>query len=533
LAQQFNSRASALADYRTSLDREIGQTIVQVNDLAAQIADRNSKIAEAEVRGQNANDLRDQRGELVNQLAQLIDVSTIEDSSGQLTVFVGRGQPLVAQDQVHNLVGVGIAANQGLLDVQFQTSGTASISIGSLITNGKLKGLLDARDTTIPSLQTSLDTLAAALAHEVNQLHTSGYGLDGSNGNNFFSPPAVATAAKSTNTGSAVSTAGAITADRLLTLHQYEIRFSAANAYSIVDTTTGGTIKGNYTGTAITAPSVDAPLNMVTGTNDTLTLTVDGTASGTITLTGAASPGQPYSSGDALAAEMQTQINADAALAAAGRSVTVVFDHISNRFLIMSNNTTSASAVNVTGGTARASLGLAAGLGTAASGSYSTPQSFNIDGITVTVSGTPAANDVFTVDSRTGAAAHLGVALTDPNKVAASGTRTGVPGDNTNAVALAGLQVQAIAGLGNVSFATAYSTAVTNLGASAQQADRDMKSQDTLQQQLEGFRAEVSGVSLDEELTNMLQYQRAYQAASRLIMMTDELLQDLLAIKQQ
>ncbi|HZS12808.1 MAG TPA: flagellar basal body rod C-terminal domain-containing protein, partial [Nitrospirales bacterium] len=518
---------------RQSLDVQVGQTIGQINTLATQIADRNTKIAAAEVSGQHANDLRDQRDQLVNDLAKLVDVSTIEDSTGQLTVFVGRGQPLVAQGSVYNLVGVASSSNNGLLDVQFGTGGSSTISISSLISNGTLKGLLDARDTTIPGLQNSLDTLAASLAHEVNQLNKTGYGLDGSTGVNLFTPLSVSTSAPSTNTGAATVSASAITANSLLTMHDYEVRFSAANAYSIVDTTTGATIKGNYTGTAITAPTVDAPINIVTGTNDTLTVSVDGTVSGVITLTGAASPGQAYSSGAALATEMQTKINADATLAAAGKSVTVTFDTTTNRFVITSNNTTGSSAVNVTAGTARATLGLAAGTSTAASGVYGSPQTFNFDGISVTVTGVPAANDKLSINTRTGFAKNVGVAITDGNKIAASSTLAGVPGDNSNAVAMAALQTKAIAGLGNVPFTSYYSTAVTNLGAAAQKADRDVNAQDLMQQQLEGFRAQVSGVSLDEEMINMLQYQRAYEAASRLIVMSDQLLQELLNLKQQ
>lgn len=105
-------------------------------------------------------------------------------------------------------------------------------------------------------------------------------------------------------------------------------------------------------------PTVDTPFNIVSGVNDTLVVSVDGTTSGTITLNGAASPGQSYTSGSALATELQNKINADATLTAAGRRVTVNFDRTTNRLLVRSNLTGGASAVDVTGGTARAGLGL-------------------------------------------------------------------------------------------------------------------------------------------------------------------------------
>lgn len=522
LAQKFSQTATDLKSYRKSLDLQVAQAITEINGLATQIADLNSKIQAAESQGQNANDLRDQRGVLVNQLAGLLEVSTIEDETGQLIVFVGRGQPLVFQNEVHKLVGVASASNEGFFDVQYETGTTGKLSISSLITSGRLKGLLDVRDATIPGLLTSLDLLAASLVHEVNQVHRGGYGLDGTTGVDFFTPLSVYSAAKSSNTGAATIGGGAITANSLLTLHQYEIRFSAANTYAIVDATTGKTIKGNYTGTVISPPTEDAPLTITNGVNDQLIIEVDGAAPVTITLTAGA-----YTSGAELATEIQSK------MAAAGKNVTVTFDTTANRFVIMSTDTTSSSDINVSGGNARSSLGLLAGIRTKAVGTYSSPQTFHFDGISVTLTGAPAnAGDIFLVNSWADTAKNIAVALTEASKVAASSTKTGVPGNNANALLLASLQSKTIESLGNVTFNSYYSSAVTHLGALVQKAEQDLKAQNILHQQLEGFRAEVSGVSLDEELVNMLKFQRAFQAASRLIVMTDELLQDLLFMKR-
>jgi flagellar hook-associated protein 1 FlgK len=338
--------------------------------------------------------------------------------------------------------------------------------------------------------------------------------------------------AKSANTGTATIDSGAITANRLLTAHAYEIRFSSATAYSIVDTTTGATIKGNYTGTAITAPTASAPAYIITGSNDTLTVTVDGTASGTITLAGAASPGQAYTSGAALATEVQNKINADATLTAAGKSVTVTYDTTTNRLIIISTSTASTSAVNVTGGTARATLGLSSGTSTAASGVYGSPQTFNLDGISVLVSGTPAASDVFTVSTRTDAAKNLAVALTDANKVAASATQAGVPNGNTNALALVALQSKSLSALGSTTMSTYYGTSASTVGSNAQLNASNLSAQETVQNQLDNIRGQTSGVSTDEELTSMIKFQRAYQAAARLIVVADELFQTLLDLKR-
>jgi flagellar hook-associated protein 1 len=526
LGQQFNKAANDLTQIRTDMNTQVLQSISDINDLASQVAVLNGKISIAEAAGQKANDLRDQRGQLLNELGQRIEIHTFEDNSGQVSVFVGRGQLLVERASTYALSGVAAAGNGGFVNIYYNGQ-----DISSLIGNGALNGLLALRDTTIPALADQIDTLAASVVNEVNQLHVIGYGLDGTTGNNFFSPLAVTATAQTGNTGTATIGSGAITANSLLTLHDYEIRFSSATGYSIVDTTTGQTIKGNYTGTAITAPSASVPLNIITGTNDTLTVSVDGTASGAITLTGAASPGRAYNTGADLATEIQTKINADATLVAAGKSVVVTYDTTTNRFVITSNSTAATSAVNVTGGTARATLGLLAGVSTAASGTYASPTTFNFDGISVLVSGTPAADDVFAVDTHTDAAKNLATAISDPRKVAASASQAGLPLSNTTALAISALQNKSLAALGNATMNNYYSTTVSQVGGDAQANKQALQAQEVVQNQLENLRGQTSGVSTDEELTHMLMYERSYQAAARLITLADELLQTLLDMK--
>lgn len=532
LTNSINQVAGELSDRRTSVNDQVKQAISEINSLTARIADLNNKIVSAEITGQNANDVRDQRDQAVNDLAERIDISVLAGANGSLSVFVGRGQVVVENNVSRNLLAVESLDNGGLVNVQYDTGSTRSTDITSSVSGGRIGGLLAIRDTIIPGLQSSFDKLSASLVNEVNQLHRQGYGLDGSTGLDFFSPLTVTTHEQSTNQGTAILTAGPITANSLLTLQDYEIRFTSPTAYSIVNATTGATIKGNFSGIAVTAPTVDVPVNIVTGTNDTLTVSVDGTTSGTITLAGAATPGQAYTSGAALATELQTKINADATLQAAGRSVVVKYDTTANRFTITSNATTATSAVNVTGGTARTALGLLSGTSTAASGTYTDPQTFTLDGIQVVLSGTVVAGDEFSVNSYAGTATSISTALTNGSRVAASSTRAGVPGNNTNAIALVALQTKSIAAIGSTTFGDAYRVAATSVGVAAQSADTRLDAQTILHEQLESFRAQSSGVSIDEELVDMLKYQRLFDAASRLIIITNEMLQTLLDLKR-
>jgi flagellin-like hook-associated protein FlgL len=117
---------------------------------------------------------------------------------------------------------------------------------------------------------------------------------------------------------------------------------------------TGSTTRGRVTGTTIATPSAGAPVTITAGTNDTLAVNVDGVSSGTVTLTAGT-----YASGDALAAEVQTRINADPTLTAAGKSVKASFQ--TNHLVITSDSYGASSTVTVISGLARGSIGLAGG----------------------------------------------------------------------------------------------------------------------------------------------------------------------------
>lgn len=532
LASTLNQVSADLSTARQSLNFQIKQTVTEINSLSAQIGELNNKIVTAEVTGQSANDLRDQRELILNELAKRIDVTAIESNTGALSIFAARGQVLVESGSVRQLSAVEDPENEGLFSVGYLTGGIRPLSIDSLISNGRLRSLLDLRDTTVRDLQQSFDRLGATLANEVNRIHRQGYGLDGITNRDLFNSLTVSTRSATANQGTAAIGTGSVAANGLLTFHDYEIRFTSATAYSIVDTTTGATVRGNYTGTAIIPPSTDSPVFIVTGTNDTLAVTVDGIASGSITFSGAAAPGLSYSSGTALAQEVETKINADAALQAAGKTVSVIYDTTTNRLVITSNATDATSAVNVTGGTARASLGLTSGTSTAASGTYGNPSTLTFDGISVVVNGAPAAGDVLHVNSYADAAKDLAVVLSNPAAIAASSTTAGIPGNNTNILSLVAMQHRQFAGLGDGTLNDAYRNMAANLGVLAQTADRDNDAQEILRDQIQAIRAQVSGVSIDEELVNLIKFQRGFEAASRLVRVTDEMFQTLLSMKQ-
>ena len=77
----------------------------------------------------------------------------------------------------------------------------------------------------------------------------------------------------------------------------------------------------------------------------------------------------------------------------------------------------------------------------------------------------------------------------------------------------------------------AYRSVAAEFGVAAQTADREKNATEILKDQIETLRAQVSGVSMDEELVNLIKFQRGFEAASRLVRLTDEMFQTLLSIK--
>src|SRR5713226_735219 len=149
LTNQLNSLGANFASLRQSVDSQLQQTVTDANSLLPQIAALNQEIQRVEVLGTNANDQRDQRDQLINQLAGLVDVRTIEQPYGQTTVLVD-GSPAVIGNQANKLQFT--ADQTGKAIVTMAGSSTPLNLVG-----GKLAGLLQIRNQTLSDFSNRLD----------------------------------------------------------------------------------------------------------------------------------------------------------------------------------------------------------------------------------------------------------------------------------------------------------------------------------------------------------------------------------------
>jgi flagellar hook-associated protein 1 len=202
LGYQFHSVYDQLQSVQFSQNQAIADTVAQVNSVSERIAELNTEVEAARGSMVNENNLVDQRQQLIDQLAGLVDISYFETDSGSVTITTRQGELLVAGNQS----SAWQAASTSSADFLEVLAGGNDIT--STIQSGKLGGLLKARGDMSGYLS-SLDDLAAAVISRVNQQHALGSDLNGAPGGDFFVP--FVQAAPGSNRGAARSLAVAIT----------------------------------------------------------------------------------------------------------------------------------------------------------------------------------------------------------------------------------------------------------------------------------------------------------------------------------
>jgi flagellar hook-associated protein 1 FlgK len=161
---------------------------------------------------------------------------------------------------------------------------------------------------------------------------------------------------------------------------------------------------------------------------------------------------------------------------------------------------------------------------------YTSGNAINFNGLNFTITGAVTNADSFTIGSPLPTAiSGFGVAITDPDQVAAA-TAAGAPGDNGNALRITQLANNGISSLGNDTFSGYYSGVVSTVGSIKQASSDRLTFDNNLLSQIQARRDSASGVSLDEEATNLIMFQRSYEAGARVISVADELVQTLLKL---
>jgi len=176
LTGKFNSLSQELEQAGQSLTTDLRMGVEEVNRLTGQIAKLNERIGSAEASQTAANDLRDQRNQLLEELSGWVGITYLEQDDGSVTVLTREGLLLVNGKESWDLSAEedSIYYNGIENDVSDRLNG------------GKMGGWLDLREETLPQYLANLDEIAGTLIQGVNNLHLAGYTLSGGTGMYFF-----------------------------------------------------------------------------------------------------------------------------------------------------------------------------------------------------------------------------------------------------------------------------------------------------------------------------------------------------------
>ena len=134
--------------------------------------------------------------------------------------------------------------------------------------------------------------------------------------------------------------------------------------------------------------------------------------------------------------------------------------------------------------------------------------------------------EFFTGESINDMAVNLSL-VQSPEKIGVS-SRPDEPGNNEIAFSITAKRNEFVMSNGTQTLEEYYASTMTIIGIQSQQAQRNEENNGLLTSQLESFRESVSGVSMDEEMVNLIQFQRAYEAAARYISTVDQVMQTLI-----
>lgn len=171
-----------LQDLQYSINNEVKDRVEKINTLAIQIAGLTSNIEAAEAKGENPNDLLDRRDKLINELSEIADVRVARTDPDDFKVSLG-GLVLTQGADYFLLDTKPDPERYGMVEIIWKDTQEKAV-----IFSGGIKGLLEIRDENIAEHMARLDELAITLVDRFNEVHRSGFGLDNTTGINFFEP---------------------------------------------------------------------------------------------------------------------------------------------------------------------------------------------------------------------------------------------------------------------------------------------------------------------------------------------------------
>lgn len=529
LATRFQTLGGRLDEMYQGVNEQISSTVSLINSYANQIATINERIMVAQsASNQPPNDLLDERDRLISDLNKEVKTTTVEQSDGSLSVFIGTGQQLVVGTRASQLDARPSVADGERVVVGLQNGPAYQELPESLISGGNLSGYLRFRSETLDKAANALGSVAASVALVYNAQQSLGQDLMGktSADTGFASQifqfgsvnvPKIIENTLNTGAGKIVATPATQpgqTAGYLppsmsggyfstqLTSSDYEVRFLAGGNFAVKRLSDGVDVATGTGAGTVTFDGVSIDINAVGNNGDKFlieptrevarNLSVNPLVSADSRLLAAASP---VRSGIGLNAGLPNSGTGTISTPSVAPGYTIPAAPVSITFNAGNLSGFPAGPVTVTSGGTTTTYNVPAD-----PVPYTSGATIAFGGVSFEISGGPANGDTFTIQS-------------NANGVA----------DGSNALRMGKLESQntmlgdASAVGGKASFQGVYAQLVSQVGNKTREIQVTAAAQVTLLEQAQAARDSQSGVNLDEEAANLLRYQYAYQAAAKML----------------
>ncbi len=184
LSDRFHSVFNFMESMRSEVNQDVETLVQQVNRLSENIAQVNAAIQSTTGNG-SPNDLLDKRDQLINELSELVSVTTVQEDSGAMNVYIGNGQGLVIGTNTFSLATKINDNEPDRVEIVLNT-GSQPYEITNSLKGGMLGGYLRFRQEVLDPAENALGRLATGLAFAFNEQHQLGVDLNGNLGNEFF-----------------------------------------------------------------------------------------------------------------------------------------------------------------------------------------------------------------------------------------------------------------------------------------------------------------------------------------------------------
>ena len=503
LASRIRTAGDQLSSLQSGLTQDVKAQVGNLNSLAQQVAKLNQQIAAQKGAGQPPNQLLDQRDKLVNQISSIVSVTTVEADDGSMGLFIGGGQSLVLGSSANTVNAVADPFDpQKVMLTMAEGSSNRPIPADSL-SGGSLSGLMKFQNEDLTAANDMLGQIATAVSGAVNKQQSLGLdlGQPASRGGPIFSVGPARVLGASGNHGTAAFSL-TVNDSSKVQASDYAMSFDGSN-YSLTRSSDGTNVAGSPFTAAQLASGVqfDGVTLQLTGgaaaSRDRFLLQPVSTAAQNMqtvlaspTGIAAASPftgdvGVDNKGTATIASLTATDPSFDGSL-----SVDIQFTNDSGDF----SYTTSASATPQTG-------------------HWTAGSPISINGFELDLAGVPKSGDT------------LAIAPT-----------TSVTSNNGNALAFAGMGDLGIVAQGGAAgnsggaqtVTDAYASALANIGVRVQSGKTASTISTAAAAQAESARSNQSGVNLDEEAANLIQFQQSYQAAAKILQVAQQLFDSML-----